>query len=136
MKQKLIIHPREGINAVRLGMSRKEIHSEFGMPDDSFLKFPDDQNESEEYKKLALFVYYDQNDRAKSIEAWDEALLFYNDIDLFNLKYKSAVRVFKELDPALEVSSDSLISRKLGIHFWYEDEIADDSRPSSVTVFK
>jgi hypothetical protein len=136
MKTKLIVNAREGVNNLKLGMPRKEVHVELGLPSKSFLKFSDDKNMSEKYNAIGVILYYDKNDRLKAIEAWDEAKLFFKNFDLFQMNHAEALAFFKELDPQLKILSDGFISNKLGLNTWYEDEVSNESKFTSVTIFK
>jgi len=136
MKIKLTINPNQGINNIEFGMDRKKVHSIIGLPSDSFYKSASDPNMSEEYKDLKLFIYYDKKDRVGAIEAWDEALIVYNELDLFQTKHKDLFQYFKKKDPDTKVLSDTLISYLTGIIIWYENDVTDKSLCTSVTAFR
>jgi hypothetical protein len=110
-----IIHPRQGIGPVRLGMSRQEIRTILSEPPDTFRRNKFSEVDTDYFVSIGIMADFDADDRCNFITAVSEARPTFQNRPIVGVPHDQCETWFRQLDPGLEVADVGLTSRKLGI---------------------
>ena len=113
-----IIHPRQGIGPVRLGMSRQEIRTILGVPPDTFRQNQFADTDTDYFVSIGIMADFDAGERCNFITAVSEARPTFQNRPIVGVPHDQCEAWFRQLDPGLEVGDVGLISRKLGISLY------------------
>ncbi len=126
-----IIYPYIGVNSIRFGMTKEEIHSELGNPETTFMRNSyDNTGETEEYKDF--FVCYDEDERCEAIEFFELADIILNGKAIFTGTYDEICGLFDDI----EEDNTGFTEYKYGIGVYAPDKDETVCYPESVIVFK
>jgi len=106
------IVPCQGVNDIKFGISREKFHEILGIPDSSRLNKYGTIVEFYEFFKVS----FRSNSNLEGIEFFDNANIFFKDINLFN-DSDSLTKILKLSNSVLE-SDEALLFSDLGFSMW------------------
>ena len=126
-----IIYPYIGVNTIRFGMTKEEIHSELGKPETTFMRdASDNTGETDEYKDF--FVSYDEEGRCEAIEFFELADVILNEKAVFTGTYDEICGLFDDI----EEDDTGFTEYKYGIEVYAPNKDEDVCCSEAVIVFK
>ena len=122
-KIKLTIKPMEGVNEIKFGMTRDEIHSLWGETE-GFYK-GDQDILTDDYR--FCHIYYDSNDLFEAIDIAAEYVDVYYENTILSSKYSDILRFFENIYDDIEEHGDGFISKKgsIGVYIENDEDIVD-----------
>ncbi len=85
MEKKFVLEPFKGLGLINFGMSRKEVSTKLGPPDE--MEDDDIMEEIQEKRANIEFCYtYEDKKHLSNITFYKGSSLYFNDIDLMNTK--------------------------------------------------
>jgi len=121
---------------VTFGMTRREVRKALASPVTSFKRAKDDDAETDEFAKLGVFVEYDADDHAVSVEISEPGEPILESRNLLDMPFAQLKAWARKLDKALEVDESGFDSPKLGIGVYADIKPGDrTSHPESVIAF-
>lgn len=128
------IKPYQGFNDIKFGCSSFEIEEYMRVRPDKFKKSPYDINETDAYNDF--FVYYDMDGKCEAIEFNGNAEVIFKNISFFDKKYIDVEKIFRSIDPAIEIDEVGFNSNKYGIGVYAPDKNDCNSNIESVIIFR
>jgi hypothetical protein len=129
------LRPYDGVGALRLGISREEVHKVAGLPSDSFLKAG--VSLTDQYDSLGILVYYDSEEKVEAIELFSPAKPTLHSREVLGRPIREIIEWWKSLDPNLAADEAGLTSRTLGIGAYAPGAARDSDDPvQGVIIFK
>lgn len=111
--------PYHAVGLIEFGMKRADIRNLLGIPEKSFFRSEASKAPLDKFSSFGFFIYYDESDRMEALEAWSDAKIIFNDLDLFQLNMEELFEELQKIDENLQVDSDGIISLKFGIGAWH-----------------
>lgn len=124
-----VVTPGEGVGAIRFGMSREEVHTRLGPPDDDG-GWPDTGETEDEWTEDGLAIVFDAADACVEIALFPPASVSVRGTRLLGEADDDARAALASLDPACGEQDGVLVSPALGL-LYSEDE---DGDPELVVV--
>lgn len=131
----IVVKPKEGIGAVRLGMRREVVRAGVAGPV-TVMRHPFATTDTDHFTSLGIQVNYDDNDLCNFITATARAAPTLETKVITGIPFSECRSWFERLDEGLELDETGLVSKKLGIVIYAEAPNIDPSDPvQAVSVF-
>jgi len=129
------IKPYKGVGDISLGMSSREIQEVMCVEPGKFLKFIDDEYNTDAYD--TFYVYYKKPGVCEAIEFFRPSTITYNELELLNRSYYEIENYFSLLDENIDIKEDGFISYKTGISIYAPfAKIEPTTPPEGVMIFE
>jgi hypothetical protein len=113
---KMIIQPYIGVGNVLFGSTRNEVQKAlYPAQATPFNRSREEQNTSDFYKSIGVFVYYNDQEKCEAIEFGDKMELEFEAFKIFKHSYIETERFFAQYDSELDLDDSGFSSYKLGI---------------------
>lgn len=129
-----IINRYEGFNNIRFGMLSQEIEERLNQKPRRFYKDKDDKFKTDAYNDF--YIYYDAEGKFEAVEFNNNAILYFNEVKLFEKKYQEIELLFKNLDLEIEIDDVGFTSYKLGIGVYAPFKYENNAIIESIIIFK
>lgn len=129
-----IINRYEGFNDIRFGMLSQEIEERLKLSPRRFYKDKEDKFETDAYNDF--FIYYDAEGKCEAVEFNNNAILFLNEINLFEESYQKIEQLIKKADLEIEIDDVGFTSNKLGIGVYAPFKYETNAIIESIIIFR
>jgi hypothetical protein len=130
MEMKIV--PFERVGDLIFGTERERVREILGPNFRTYRKASFSTNDTDAYRELGLYLYYNQHDELEFVEMSPLATPTFKGINLFEGDIQSMVRVLQEFDPDPEIDEVGCIFHKIGIALYSERE---DGKIEAVSAF-
>lgn len=135
------IEPLKGAGNIKIGMKRSDLIDQFEEVPDSVFKGQESAHKDDYFLNIGFSVSYDAFGLIEAIEFTNEAEVFLEGTNLFNLPFEELKAFLIEKDKDLVIETGeyksqiySLTSKKLGVSVWTPDS-DENAPPESVLIF-
>ncbi len=130
-----LINSYKGAGKLLFGMSRSQIENLFSYQPRRFLKFKEDEYQTDVYEDC--YIYFKAPDVCEAVEFFSPAEPIFENIDLLTEPYSKTKELFLQLDRDSICNEDGIISKKLGVGIYAPNAVEEPMcLPEGVIVFE
>lgn len=129
----MIVHPHQGVNDIRFGMSHDDVARAFGLPPNRYndIFFP--KADDDVFSSLGVVAHYDKDGNCNAIDFFRNfgIDLQYDGVHLFDHPARAVRRWAQEMDAELNPKY-GFISKALGLGMWADWIDVTDLEPDEL----